>query len=99
MGYDGLRRAEPQELRLKAARGANMSRLGVVGSHNKDVEIDEGSLIGFSLLRSTRKPTGGLKKKKFQSQTKDMRIFQRAVLTEAVCAQPPELTMGTNKPG
>lgn len=77
-----------------------MSRLGVVGRHNKDVEIDEGSLIGFSLLRSTRKPTGGLKKtKKFQSQTKDMRIFQRAVLTEAVCAQPPELIMGTNKPG
>lgn len=55
MGFDGLRRAEPQELRPKAARRANMSRLGVVGCHKKDVEIDEGSLISFLKLRLTKK--------------------------------------------
>lgn len=56
MGFDGLRRAEPQELRPKAAHRANMSRLGVVGCHNKDVEIDEDSFLSFLKLRLTRKP-------------------------------------------
>lgn len=47
MGFDGLRGAEPQERRPKAARRANTPRLGVTGRPNRDVEMDAGSLISF----------------------------------------------------
>lgn len=78
MGFDGLRRVEPQELRPKAAHRANMSRSGVVGSQKNDVEIDEGSSISFLKLRLTQKTTTGIKK--LRVQTKYMRIFQRVML-------------------
>lgn len=52
MGFDGLRRAEPQELRPKTAHGANM---GEGGSHIKEVEIDEDSLISVLKLHLSKK--------------------------------------------
>lgn len=64
MGFDGLRRAEPQELRPKTAHGANMSPWGDGGgSHIKEVEIDEDSLISLLKLHLSKKkkknPTRG----------------------------------------
>lgn len=92
MGFDGLRRAEPQKLRPKTAHGANI--WGEGGSHIKEVEINEDSLI--SVLKLT------LNQKKKHNQGIQKYIYKDflacLVLAVAVWARPPELVMGTNKP-
>lgn len=54
MGFDGLRRAEPQKLRPKTAHGANIWG-GGGGSHIKEVEINEDSLISVLKLTLNQK--------------------------------------------
>lgn len=60
MGFDGLRRAEPQELRPKTAHGANTSRSEGGGSHIKEVEINEDSLISVLKRHLSKKPNQGI---------------------------------------
>lgn len=69
------------------------------GSHIKEVEIDEDSLISLLKLHLSKNKKSQPGDSKERPHSKSIwKDFPACRVNGGVCARPPELVMGTNKP-